>query len=79
MPEKMGDARDEDDVVMTDGANDTSMGSNLGAASGSRDGACDDDEGHDFGESEGTATVAVFVEQYRVSAELVGNAIEGQN
>lgn len=74
----MGGTRDEDDVVMTDGANDASMGGNVAAASESRDGACDDDEGHDFGEAEGTAAIAVSVEQYPVSAELLGNANEGQ-
>lgn len=54
--------RGEDDVVMTDGANDdTSMGSNVAAGSGNRDGGCDDDEGHDFGEGEGAVAVAVSV------------------
>lgn len=62
----MGGTRDEDDVVMADGANDASMGSNVGAASESRDGDCDDDEGHDFGEGEGATAVAMSVEQYPV-------------
>lgn len=62
----MGGTRDKDDVVMADGANDASMGTNVPAASESRDGDCDDGEDHDFGEGEGAIAVAMSVEQFPV-------------